>query len=197
MAVPTEAFRQWVIEDRFAGPRPDWPDVQFVRDVAPHEVRKLRMLNGAHSLMAYAGLALGLTYVHEAVAHPALRADVEALMAQAQATVPEAGRVAGYEAALIARFENPQLQHRLDQIAMDGSQKVPYRFVGTLREGDAPAVRRGVQAWIGFCTSQVQAGAILNDPKADEIATAVRSADPVGAMLKIVGAADLRPLIEG
>jgi fructuronate reductase len=198
MAVPTEAFREWVIEDDFAGPRPDWPDVQFVTDVAPHELRKLRMLNGAHSLMAYAGLARGFAYVHEAVADPDLRRLVEQLMTQAGDTLPASvkGHVPAYATALMARFGNPELAHRLDQIAMDGSQKVPYRFVGTLRAGQADAVLAGIKAWIAFCISETNAGRPLNDPKAAEIAHAVHSGNPALALLELVGAADLFGLIK-
>jgi len=199
MAVPTEAFREWVIEDDFAGPRPDWPEVQFVTDVAPHELRKLRILNGAHSLMAYAGLVQGHTYVHEAVGDPALRGLVEQLMQEAGATLPEqvGGQVPAYAKALLARFENPELAHRLDQIAMDGSQKVPYRFVGTLREVKAEAVLEGLRAWVGFCISESARGKVLNDPKAAEIAEAAQSDTPEEQLLTLVGAADLVPLIRG
>lgn len=197
MAVPTEAFREWVIEDDFAGPRPDWPGVQFVTDVAPHELRKLRMLNGAHSLLAYAGLACGFTYVHEAVTDPDLRDLVEQLMTEAGNTLPASvkGQAPAYAKALIARFENPQLVHRLDQIAMDGSQKVPYRFVGTLRAGRADAVVEGIKAWIAFCISETHADRRLNDPKASEITEAVHSDNPDAALLELVGAVDLFELI--
>jgi fructuronate reductase len=198
MAVPTEAFREWVIEDNFVGPRPDWPDVQFVTDVAPHELRKLRMLNGAHSLMAYAGLMRGHVYVHQAVNDPVLRDLVEQLMAQAGATLPPSVRAQApaYAKSLMTRFENPELAHRLDQIAMDGSQKVPYRFVGKLRAGQADAVAKGIKAWIAFCVSETKAGRALNDPKAEQIANAVRSGNPDMALLEIVGATDLLPLIK-
>ncbi|WP_171128555.1 MULTISPECIES: mannitol dehydrogenase family protein [unclassified Ruegeria] len=197
MAVPTEAFSEWVIEDRFAGARPDWPGVQLTDDVAPHEKRKLRMLNGAHSLLAYGGLGRGLTYVHEAVADPVLRPLVTRLMADAGSTLPAAlqDQVPAYAQALIHRFENPELAHRLDQIAMDGSQKLPYRFLPTLRETGSEAVRDGLRFWIAFCLSETAQGRALNDPLADEIATAARQTDPVPALLKLIGAEDLVPAL--
>jgi len=73
-AVMTEPFSQWVIEDRFAGPRPRWEvaGAELVSDVAPYEKAKLRMLNGAHSLLAYCGLARGYAFVHQAIADPEL-----------------------------------------------------------------------------------------------------------------------------
>lgn len=197
MAVPTEAFREWVIEDNFAGPRPDWPDVQFVTDVGPHELRKLRMLNGAHSLMAYAGLARGHTFVHEAVKDPELRLFVEQLMAEAGATLPPQmqEQVPAYAKALLARFESLELAHRLDQIAMDGSQKVAYRFIGTLRDAKADAVIEAVRAWIAFCIAEVAEGRALRDAKATQITKAVQGNDIETDLLALVGAADLAPLI--
>ncbi|NOD61722.1 MULTISPECIES: mannitol dehydrogenase family protein [unclassified Ruegeria] len=197
MAVPTEAFSEWVVEDNFVGPHPDWPGVQLVDDVAPHEMRKLRMLNGAHSLLAYAGLERGLTYVHEAVRDPVLRPLVTELMKDAGATLPAAlqVQVPDYAEALLRRFENLELAHRLDQIAMDGSQKLPYRFVPTLRETGSQAVIAGMRAWISFCMSEIAKGRTLNDPCALEIASAVTQPDPVVPLLDLVGAEDLASLI--
>ena len=199
MAVPTEAFREWVIEDDFAGPRPDWPDVQFVSDVAPHELRKLRMLNGAHSLIAYAGLACGHVFVNQAIADVELRAWVVSLMQEAATTLPTEvrGEALAYAKALVVRFENPELMHRLDQIAMDGSQKVPYRFIATLRDadGNAPAVIKGIQAWVDFCISETAMGKVLNDPNAKALMDAARGKDPLMKILSLVDAADLAPLI--
>ncbi|WP_170558371.1 mannitol dehydrogenase family protein [Ruegeria atlantica] len=197
MAVPTEAFSEWVVEDNFVGPHPDWPGVQLVDDVAPHEMRKLRMLNGAHSLLAYAGLERGLTYVHEAVQDPVLRPLVTELMKDAGATLPAAlqVQVPDYAEALLRRFENLELAHRLDQIAMDGSQKLPYRFVPTLRETGSQAVIAGMRAWISFCMSEIAKGRTLNDPCALEIASAVTQQDPVVPLLDLVGAEDLASLI--
>lgn len=135
-AVFTERFSQWVIEDDFAAGRPRWEalGVQMVADVAPYEAAKLRMLNGAHSLLAYCGLRAGHTYVHEAAADPALRQLAERLMvAEAMPTLePAPGQdLAAYARDLLARFADPALRHRLDQIAMDGTQKIPQRWLDT------------------------------------------------------------------
>src|SRR3546814_1491569 len=81
-AVVTEGFSQWVIEDDFAGPRPRWEAVgaELVADVAPYETAKLRMLNGAHSALAYIGLGRGHAFVHQAIADPEIRPVIERLM---------------------------------------------------------------------------------------------------------------------
>ena len=199
MAVPTEAFREWVIENSFAGPHPDWPDVQFVEDVRPHELRKLRMLNGAHSFLAYAGLIQGYSYVHEAIADFRIRTKAKQLMLDAGATLPAEVRsqVPDYTKALLARFDNPELAHRLDQIAMDGSQKLPYRFLDTLRDGGSPMLIQAVRAWMTFCQEQTEKGIPLYDPKAKEIAQAVNSKRSETALLEVIGATDLAPTILG
>ena len=197
MAVPTEAFREWVIEDCLAGPRPDWPDVQFVQDVRPHELRKLRMLNGAHSFLAYAGLARGYDFVHEAISDPQLRRQALSLMREAGATLPQdiQNQVPAYAQALLVRFDNAELAHRLDQIAMDGSQKLPYRILETLRIGAAPVLISAVRAWMSYCIAQTAKGKKLNDPLAEDIARAANSAQPERMLLQLIGAEDLAQLI--
>ncbi|HAD85642.1 MAG TPA: mannitol dehydrogenase, partial [Brevundimonas sp.] len=131
--VKAEPFTQWVIEDRFAGERPDFAalGVQLTDAVEPWEDAKLRLLNGAHSAVAYLGALSGHEHVHEAVAVPAFRAYVEALWGEAQTTLnpPPGLDVAAYRAELMARFSNSALMHRTRQIAMDGSQKLPQRLL--------------------------------------------------------------------
>lgn len=192
MAVPTEGFTEWVVEDSFAAARPDWPGVQWVADVAPHEMRKLRMLNGAHSYLAYAGILQGYDYVHEAVADADLRATAHALMAEAAETLPEAvkAQAPAYADALLSRFDNPNLHHRLRQIAMDGSQKLPIRLVETMRAraADSPALGKAVAAWVEFVKTEVSAGRPLDDPRADDLITACSKPDPTAALRDIIGA---------
>ncbi|MBE2314402.1 mannitol dehydrogenase family protein [Solirubrobacter sp. CPCC 204708] len=130
-AVVAEPFRQWVIED-FDGPRPDW-DALFVESSAPHEALKLRLLNGTHSLLAYAGLALGHVTVADAWADEDLRAVADRLATDDLIpTLPEVPGldVDDYRATLDARWSNPRIGHRLEQIALDGQQKLPARFGG-------------------------------------------------------------------
>src|SRR3984885_9420476 len=137
-AVTPEPFRQWVIEDRFAGPRPAWEagGAQWVSRVAPYETAKLRMLNGAHSALAYVGLARGHEFVHQAIADASLAMLVNTLMrdeaARSFEPAPEQDLDA-YANLLLARFLNRARPHRLQQIAMDGSQKIPQRWLDTLR----------------------------------------------------------------
>jgi len=176
-AVFTEPFSQWVIEDRFAGPRLGWEKVgaQLVREVAPYETAKLRMLNGAHSALAYLGLERGHEFVHQAITDPELRAPAERLMRQEAATsfVAAPGQdLAGYADALIDRFANQALQHRLMQIAMDGSQKIPQRWLETLayhqRRGHrCPAILEALAAWLRHVRGDARE---VDDPMAGQLA---------------------------
>lgn len=157
-AVFTEPFCQWVIEDRFAAARPGWDKVgaQIVSDVEPYETAKLRLLNGAHSALAYLGLERGHTFVHQAIADRQVRPLIERLMREEAAPTISAAPEQNLDAycdALLARFANPALEHRLAQIAMDGSQKVSQRWLETLairqqRNLESPSLETALSAWL-------------------------------------------------
>ncbi|MET4896725.1 mannitol dehydrogenase family protein [Sphingomonadaceae bacterium jetA1] len=176
-AVLTEPYRQWVIEEDFAGERPRWEmgGARLVPDVRPYETAKLRMLNGAHSALAYLGLEQGHGFVHQAVADPVIRPVVERLMRQEAASsfTPAPGQdLDRYADALLARFANPALAHRLAQIASDGSQKVGPRWLASLAEhghrGEtAPATLTALAAWLRFSRT---GHALSPDPLSGELA---------------------------
>lgn len=151
--VGTEPFSEWVISGDFVAGRPDWEaaGVQIVDDVVPYEHRKLWMLNGSHSLMAYAGPALGCETVYDAISHPTMREWVQAWWSEAGPELPVSWE--DYASALLERFENPSMRDVLARIAADGSVKIPVRFIPVLRlfrqrgELSAGAVR-AVAAWV-------------------------------------------------
>ncbi|WP_226782955.1 mannitol dehydrogenase family protein [Oceaniglobus trochenteri] len=205
--VATEAFSDWVIQDDFAGPRPSWEEVgaRLVDDVAPYELRKLRLLNGAHSWLAYAGTLAGHTHVHEAIADPDLLKGARSVMAEATETLPDEIRAEtpAYADALIARFTNPSLHHKLRQIAMDGSQKLPQRLVApwqARRDAGqaADAIETAIAAWVSFVLSETAAGRALDDPLAEALADACNQDEPVAAILKAAGLPDAlaQPVID-
>jgi fructuronate reductase len=204
LAVETEPFRQWVIEDRFAGPRPAWEEAGalIVPDVAPYELMKLRMLNGSHSLIAYLGAVAGLEAVRDVVAVPPLRGLLHAHMRAAAATLPPIPGFdpAAYAADLIRRFENPGINHLCLQIAADGSQKMPPRiFVpaaeALAKEQDATAFAIATAAWARFLQGRADTGATLTplDPLAEPLAAATASAMPVDALARVLGLQDRLP----
>lgn len=200
--VLTEPFSQWVIEDRFAGPRPAWEQVgaEIVADVAPYETAKLRLLNGAHSALAYLGLPRGHTYVHQAVADPVIRPLVERLMRDeaAPTIAPAPGQgLAAYADALLARFANPALGHRLIQIAMDGSQKIPQRWLETLaanqrRGWQCPAILTALAAWLAHLRGDnIERWGPVDDPRAAELGQAWEAHGGAGIVQVLFGAGGL------
>ncbi len=195
--VKTEPFLQWVIEDRFCGRRPDFgAGVQLTAAVAPWEEAKLRLLNGAHSGIAYLGGLSGIEHVHEVLALPDARYFVEALWDEAETTLspPPELDVAAYRRDLMARFDNPTLRHRTRQIAMDGSQKLPQRLLAPiamrLKAGQGiDALALAVAAWIRWQAGRDDSGAShqVDDPLAGTMAAALAdrhdAADRVAAIL--------------
>ncbi len=157
--VVTEPFSQWVIEDRFPGGRPDWSiaGAEFVRDVAPYENMKLRLLNGSHSTLAYLGYLAGYETVSDTMKDENYRRLAEGVMDDAATTLkmPPGADVAGYKRALMERYANPALRHRTWQICMDGSQKLPQRLLGSIRDrlaAGSPVDRlvMGVAGWMRY-----------------------------------------------
>lgn len=178
LAVETEPFLQWVIEDHFPRGRPAWEAAGaiFVQDVAPYEKMKLRMLNGAHTLTAHLGILHGLDCVRDVMALPALAAQVRAHMEAAAATLdPVPGiDLAAYQGDLLARFANPAIAHRNVQIAIDTTQKLPQRILSPALDAraagfDAAAFARATGAWIAALAHRGTA----DDPRAGELMAAV------------------------
>jgi fructuronate reductase len=172
-AIVTEPFSEWVISGEFAADRPRWEDAgaTFTTDVAPFEDRKLWMLNGAHSMLAYAGSIRGHVTVADAMRDETCRRWLDQWWdaSSRYLSLPAADNAA-YRAALVERFANPRLAHRLDQIALDGSQKLPIRVLPTLRReraaGRLPAgVIRPVAAWVCHLRGS---GAKVTDARAAE-----------------------------
>ena len=130
--VVAEPHAQWVLEDVFPAGRPPLQDVgvQLVADVLPYEQLKLRLLNGGHQALAYAGLLLGHTYVAEAVSDPLVRGLLQAYLSEAAATLPAVPGVdvPAYCSSLVERFGNPHISDRLQRLAEFSSDRMP-RFV--------------------------------------------------------------------
>ena len=191
--VATEPFHEWVMTGRFPAGRPRWEDAgaRVVDDVTPFEQRKLWLLNGSHSLLAYAGSIRGHASIDEAIADPACRRWVEALWDEAAPHLPlPADDVAAYRAALLDRYANPRIRHRLAQIVADGSTKIIVRTVPVIRaERAAGRVPLGcatvVAAWILHLRGL---GAPLSDPGADPYLAAVDDDDEtaVRAVLELL-----------
>lgn len=184
-AVVAEPFTQWVIEDRFAAPRPAWELVgaQLTDDVVPWENAKLRMLNGTHSVLAYAGRLGGHTTLAQAVADPEILRHARTYMfddALPTLDPPTGADLHAYGEQLLWRFANPATGHTTRQVSTDGTLKIPFRWgevvVWNLRQGRVPqGVAYGLAAWSEFVRRAVRDGVDLGDPAgSDRLSAAVQ-----------------------
>lgn len=180
--VVAEPFSQWVIEDKFSDGRPQWEHVGalLVDDVRVFEKIKLRLLNGAHSTMAYTGYLSGFDYISEVMNEPAFVNMVTTYMAREAGetlSAPAGFDIEAYKQQLRDRFSNKALKHRTWQIAMDGSQKLPQRLLESLRiqlksNGHIDIICLGVAAWIRYVSG------------VDENGNAIEVSDPLAAELR-------------
>jgi fructuronate reductase len=176
--VVTEPFTQWVIEDHFTSGRPRLEEfgAELVKDVAPYETMKLRLLNGSHSTLAYLGYLAGHETVADTMADEPFARLARNLMDQETGptlSLPRGADVEAYKRSLMERFRNPALRHRTWQIAMDGSQKLPQRLLAAARERIAKGepiarIALGVAAWMRYVTGVDERGAPIDvrDPLA-------------------------------
>lgn len=156
-SVQRERFAQWVIEDKFAGPRPAWDKVgvEIVAAVEPYRRLKLHVLNACHSALAYLGLPRGHVFVRQAIADADLAGFLDRLIAEEVAPALAGLPVPAYWVSTRARFANPAVDHRLDQIAQDGPFKLAQRVFPLLaanHRAGLPAAHLAaiVRAWLAF-----------------------------------------------
>jgi len=182
--VQRESFVQWVVEEHEALESPDWAraGVTLTDDVSGYERAKLRLLNGAHSTLAYAGILRGHETVADAMRDTALAAFVRDLMRKDVAPTLQPVRgldIDGYIEAVLRRFSNPAIRHELAQIAWDGSKKLPIRIIGTIQDAlaaGAPIERPCVTlaAWMHFVRRRTAEGIALVDPLSERLARLAR-----------------------
>jgi fructuronate reductase len=177
--VQRESFVQWVLEDRLAAGGPDWASagVTITDDVAAYEQAKLRLLNGAHSTLAYLGLLACHETVADAMKDETLCSLVTTMMKEDVRPTLRAPRgldLTAYIEAILRRFRNPAIRHALAQIAWDGSQKLPFRLLGTI--GDNLAAGRPIErlcipvaGWMHFVRRQAARGEHVTDPLAERL----------------------------
>lgn len=183
-----EPYIQWVIEDRFAAGRPAWDaaGAAFVDDVEPYEAMKLRLLNASHSAFAYLGFLAGHEFIYQVAAEPDFVSYMRRFTAGEVApalTRPPGVDLAAYCDTLVRRFANPALPHRTQQIAMDGSQKLPQRILATIRENlaaDRPVdlAALAVAGWMRYVHGDDESGRQIDvsDPLAPLFASSAAAA---------------------
>ncbi|NTG50667.1 mannitol dehydrogenase family protein [Agrobacterium rhizogenes] len=198
LSIEAETFSQWVIEDDFVGDRPTWDagGALFVENVEPYEKMKLRLLNGSHSLIAYLGQLQKLEFVRDVMAVPE---NVVLVRRHMQAAVRTLDPVPGidlthYMDQLVERFANPAIAHRAQQIAMDGSQKLPQRLfqpaVDAISSGSDAAEFAFVTAvWIAY----LKQAETIDDPRGRELQKAAADATPADETASFFAIAGLFP----
>ncbi|APW38038.1 mannitol dehydrogenase [Rhodoferax koreense] len=203
-ALATEAFWEWVMEDRFADPSDAAVmravGVNVVEDVKPFEEAKLRMLNGSHTAMALLGAVQGWPTVADGVARPDVRQFVHGLMTQMVMPHLQRPDLPAYRDALLARFANPALQHKVHQIATDSSLKIPLRWLPTLNDNlqagqGAEPLAFAAAIWMRYLLAEDEQdrGYAISDPQAEALQTLARAhrGDAQGTVQALLGVASI------
>jgi len=166
--VVCEPFRQWVLEDYFCAGRPrlETVGVEFVSDVAPFELMKLRVLNGGHAALSYASALLGLHFVHEAMANPLVRSWLEKLeSSEIIPSVPPAPDIdlSRYFECVAQRFANPAVGDTIPRLCLDGSNRQPKFILPIVRDRLAKGLpvdglALEVAFWARYCAGHDENG---------------------------------------
>lgn len=193
--VVTEPFSDWVLQGEFPLGRPQWEraGAKFVDEIEPFENRKLWLLNGAHSLLAYLGQLRGLETVDEAIRDSRCRSQVELFWDEAERHLKESSlEIPKYRAALLNRFENSRIAHRLSQIAIDGATKLRVRIIpvakAELADGrSAAGCASAIAGWVAYVMKNQK----VQDSKSQEISKAL-AGSPTGLAQRLVSVLDLQ-----
>ncbi|MGB7817721.1 MAG: mannitol dehydrogenase family protein [Ornithinibacter sp.] len=170
--VPAEPFTQWIVEDHFPLGRPplERADVQFVEDVKPYELMKLRLLNASHQALAYFAAPLGHELVDEAMRDERIRAYLLHYMSDEAA--PTLGELPGidlgaYIATLLERFSNPHMRDTLVRLATDGSNRMATFTLPTIR--DNLAAGRSIELGAAMVAAWAEYWALIGRGRLDAV----------------------------
>lgn len=199
-ALATEGFWEWVVEDRFADPADAdvllAAGVNVVADVKPFEEAKLRMLNGSHTAIALLGAVQGWPTVADGISQPAVHRFVHDLMTEMAMPHLDRPGLPAYRDALLLRFANPALRHKVHQIASDSSLKIPLRWLPTLRDCLASAqpvdpLALAAAVWTRYLLGEDEKGVpyAISDPLADSLQATARQhhGDVPGTVRALLG----------
>ncbi|WP_010205946.1 mannitol dehydrogenase family protein [Salinibacterium sp. PAMC 21357] len=193
--VITEPFTEWILSGEFPAGRPAWEKggARFVDDLAPFENRKLWLLNAAHSLLAYVGIFRGHETIDEAMADSWCAAHVEVLWGEARAILdlPDV-EIDATLSALRSRFSNVRIRHRLAQVAVDGSHKLPQRVVDVQRrriESQLPVGSAGALVIAGWLVHLRDYPSMVSDARVGELSESLpglTASEQIDAVLHLV-----------
>ena len=154
--VPCEKFTMWALEDNFIAGRPQWEDVIFTEEVDKFEVMKLRLLNGAHSLLAYLGGAMNCPTIPDCKNIPAIEKVLHHALYEEylpSVDMPSSISANAYISQLYSRWSNTVLGDRTSRVGSDGSTKLPQRItvpaLALIMNGRGPkALALTLAAWL-------------------------------------------------
>ena len=183
-----EDFKQWVLEDNFPAGRPalEKVGVQFVVDVSPFELMKIRILNGGHAVIAYPSGLLDVHFVHEGMEHPLVKAFLDKIetdeIIPTVPPVPETN-LADYYKLIVRRFSNPKIGDTIARLCLDGSNRQPKFIVPTIRDrlaagGSVTGLALESALWCRYCYGVSDSGKVIppNDPNWDHLQTVSKAA---------------------
>src|SRR5271165_920045 len=183
-----EAFRQWVVEDRFPSGRPalEKVGVTFTADVAPYELMKIRILNGGHAAIAYPAGLLDIHFVHEAMEDKQIPIFLETLeKREVLPVVPPPPQVdlEAYRKKVAERFANPKIGDTISRLCLDGSNRQPKFILPSVRDRIAGGASvKGLALvsamWCRYCAGESESGKVIppNDPSWDRLQAAAKPA---------------------
>ncbi|MCV3242589.1 mannitol dehydrogenase family protein [Mesorhizobium sp. ZC-5] len=183
-----EPFKQWVLEDRFTDGRPplEKVGVQFVRDVAPFELMKIRILNGGHATIAYPAGLMDIHFVHEAMQEPLIRGFLEKL--EREEIIPTVPPVpdtdlGDYYSLIDKRFSNPKIGDTIRRLCLDGSNRQPKFIIPTIHDRlkagkSISGLALESALWCRYCFGTTDSGAVIepNDPNWDRLQATAKAA---------------------
>ncbi|MDO5612700.1 MAG: mannitol dehydrogenase family protein [Paracoccus sp. (in: a-proteobacteria)] len=204
-----EDFIQWVLEDNFPAGRPALEDVgvEFVDDVTPWELMKIRILNGGHAVIAYPAGLMDIHFVHEGMENDLVRAFLDKVetteIIPAVPPVPNTD-LSAYFAKVKERCANPKIGDTIRRLCLDGSNRQPKFIIPTIADRLAqglPVEGLALESalWCRYCAGQTDSGAVIepNDPNWDRLTAAAQAAkaDPAAwlGMADIYGATGRDP----
>ena len=185
--VVCEPFHQWVLEDNFPTGRPvlEKVGVEFVKDVTPYELMKLRILNGGHAAIAYPAGLLGIHFVHDAMADADISDWLQAL--EHREVIPTLKPIEGvdfvtYLDTAASRFSNAAVGDTIPRLCLDGSNRQPKFILATLRAaleagGPIEGLALELALWCRYCAATAESGTAIHveDAMAEELKAAAHA----------------------
>jgi mannitol 2-dehydrogenase len=183
-----ESFKQWVLEDRFPAGRPalEKVRVQFVADVAPYELMKIRILNGGHATIAYPAALMDIHFVHEAMENDLVARFLGKV--ELDEIIPVVPPVPGtdlgdYYRLTESRIANPRIGDTVTRLCLDGSNRQPKFILPSVADRlEAGAGVTGLALvsalWARYCFGETESGRPIppNDPSWDRLTAQAKKA---------------------